>query len=158
MQKNSNRHSFYSAMSGLYPSGQLLQTVVNLVVGTEYDLSVDFKVLINNIAITESCYVYLYHDSLTTPNIVRTDVASYNRNSDNWKTLAGKYIATSSNMMFGVYVTCSPYRIPQVSIIFDNAVIRGRCHLICVFSLSLQHITVVDKISVRDWRREESID
>ncbi|KAJ3568630.1 hypothetical protein NPX13_g6356 [Xylaria arbuscula] len=111
-------------ISGVYPFQQVNQILNSLVVGRQYDMSVDFKVLVTNVAITESCTVNLYHDSLASSNIVASKQAGYNQNTRDWQTLAGQFTATSSSTLFGIYVTCSPYIIPQINIYFDNAALR----------------------------------
>jgi hypothetical protein len=108
------------------------------VVGTEYELSFDFKVGVANIAVTESCTIYLYHDSLSTSNVVRQTTGSFSLSTnDRWQTLAGKYTATSDSAVFGFYATCSPYRIPQISIYVDNAYMRGKNDLSTVEPISV---------------------
>lgn len=100
----------------------------DLVVGTEYDFSIDYSVVISEYDyITESCTAYLYYDSLSNSNTLASKVASYTIDSvKGWNTLSGKYTATSSSTLFGFYISCSPYELPQVTIYADNAVIRGK--------------------------------
>lgn len=112
--------------SGIYSFQHVYQTVNNLVVGTEYDFSADVNLIVTNLAITESCIIYLYHDSLTSPNLIASKTSVFRSGTENWQTVAGKYTATGSDTVFGIYITCSPYRLPQLSIYFDNAILRGK--------------------------------
>ncbi|KAI0438191.1 hypothetical protein F4803DRAFT_569825 [Xylaria telfairii] len=119
-------HSLKS--SAVYAANVLSQTVNDLAVGTEYEFSIDYRIAVTDYAyITETCTAYLYHDSLSYANLFGSKVASYTINSDKiWITLSGKYTATSSSTLFGFYVACTPYRLPQISIYADNAIVRGK--------------------------------
>jgi len=115
-------------MSGVYPYNLISQAVSGLTVGTEYEFAFDIKVSITNVAITESCSAFLYHDTLSSGNVIKQNARTYNLNNVNWETLTGKWTATSTNTVFGIYVTCSPYRIPQINIFLDNAILRGKSY------------------------------
>ncbi|KAJ6112297.1 hypothetical protein N7523_008358 [Penicillium sp. IBT 18751x] len=119
-QESDGSHSLL--LNGIYPFWQVSQTISGLVPGTTYQASIDFLLVISQVAITESCAVYLFHDSLSTANIINRNFAIYNKNSNSqWVTLSGPVTATSESVMFGFYASCTPYRIPQVIAYLDNA-------------------------------------
>ncbi|RAO73482.1 uncharacterized protein BHQ10_009494 [Talaromyces amestolkiae] len=107
--------------SGVYPFQYIYQTISGLVPGTTYQASVDFMVVITNAAITEFCTVDLYHDSASAANLINGNTASYRSTNSQWLTLSGPFTATTESHIFGIYITCSPYRIAQVAIYIDNA-------------------------------------
>ncbi|KAJ8124611.1 hypothetical protein O1611_g9029 [Lasiodiplodia mahajangana] len=123
----------YSLMSTtVYPYQLVTQTVGDLVVGTAYEFSVDFNIIVSNLAITETCTMYLYHDSLTTTNLVSWKNNAYNMSPKGWQTLSGTYTATTTSVLFGIYTACSPYRLSQIAIYLDNAVLRGPSTQVCI--------------------------
>ncbi|KAI0102116.1 hypothetical protein GGR51DRAFT_574260 [Nemania sp. FL0031] len=123
----------YSLMTTSQYSYQLVtQTVNDLVVGTAYEFSVDFNIIVSNVGLVESCTMYLYHDVLSSTNLVAVKAGAYNLNSNkDWKTLTGTYTATATSALLGFYTVCSPYRIPQIAIYLDNAVLRGPATQVC---------------------------
>ncbi|TGJ81545.1 hypothetical protein E0Z10_g7212 [Xylaria hypoxylon] len=91
------------------------QTLTNLVVGETYTVSVDFQGVVNSIyTISEQCIIYLYHDALTTTNLITYKLLQFNRNvNTGWQTLGGTYKATSATYTFGLYASCTPYKTPR---------------------------------------------
>ncbi|KAI1737851.1 hypothetical protein F4680DRAFT_427240 [Xylaria scruposa] len=113
--------------TAVYSYNLVTQTVNDLVVGTQYDFSIDFNIIVTNVGLVESCTMYLLHDSVSSSSIIALKSGVYNLHSNQgWQTLAGQYTATSSSTTFEVYTICSPYRIPQISIYIDNAILRGK--------------------------------
>ncbi|KAJ2987468.1 hypothetical protein NUW58_g4491 [Xylaria curta] len=101
------------------------QTIRNLAVGTAYDVSIDLRgVVSSSYSITEQCTMYLYHDALTTTNLIDYKITQFNRNLNSmWVTLGGKYTATKDNILLGFYATCTPYRTPVVfNLYVDNVI------------------------------------
>ncbi|KAJ5994779.1 hypothetical protein N7481_001756 [Penicillium waksmanii] len=69
-----------------------------------------------------TCNIYLYHDALTTANLIEYKAGtSYNRYSQ-WSTVSGPFTATSSSALFGFYAVCSPYHTNNIfNLYLDNA-------------------------------------
>ncbi|KAI1307187.1 hypothetical protein F5Y03DRAFT_394230 [Xylaria venustula] len=68
----------------------VLQQTVQLVVGQTYDISLDLRGDVSqSYSITEQCIIYLYHDALTTTNLLASGVKQYNRAvNTGWQTLS----------------------------------------------------------------------
>ncbi|KXJ88677.1 hypothetical protein Micbo1qcDRAFT_197079 [Microdochium bolleyi] len=104
------------------------QTLNNLVIGETYDISLSFNGVVNpQYAVTEQCIMYLYHDSLTTSNLIQQRVFPFSRSTNTgWQTFGGSYTATSSTLTLGYYASCTPYRTPTIyNLYIDNAIVRG---------------------------------
>lgn len=70
----------------------------------------------------------MYHDSLTTGNLITSYVGTVTTTSTiQWKTYSGTYTPTSSSFEFGVYYAC-PYNYYSINTFFDNVVVEGKTH------------------------------
>ncbi|ROV92210.1 hypothetical protein VMCG_09305 [Cytospora schulzeri] len=90
---------------------QLHQTLNDLQVGVPYDFSFDFLIVANQTnGLMENCAIYMHHDALTVDNlIVRTTSITLPTMAATWKTYGGTYTPTSSSIVLGISVGCSPY-------------------------------------------------
>lgn len=148
----SSRLTIYtSVISGnLVTTSYVRQSISNLQAGLTYNISVDLKAVVNPVySITEQCFFYIYHDSLTTNDLITQLSRQYTRADSSWATYGGAVTPASSNMDIGMVLSCSPY---HTSVIFnaciDNAVMQGehpsslslgvvhtlRVHDLCVIS------------------------
>jgi hypothetical protein len=104
------------------------QTLTNLEVGKQYTISVDLQGVVSQpYSITEQCVIYLYHDALTTTNLLANKVIQFNHNlNTGWQTFSSTYTATSATLLFGFYAYCTPFKTPVIfNAYLDNAVVRG---------------------------------
>lgn len=103
------------------------QTVSGLQVGTPYNVSVDFKAVVNPAyTLQVSCTFYMYHDTLTTNNLITQFNKVYTRSDDTWNTYGGTFIPASSSLEIGWVLACSnSYAASIFNVYFDNAVVDG---------------------------------
>lgn len=96
-------------------------------VGTPYTFSLDIgRVSTTGAQYSGACYVYVYHDSLTTNNLITSSVGVVTTTGTiQWKTYSGTYTPTASSFEFGVYVAC-PYVYYAVKSYMDNVVVTGK--------------------------------
>ncbi|KAJ8119274.1 hypothetical protein ONZ43_g3743 [Nemania bipapillata] len=102
------------------------QTLSNLVVGEQYTISIDLQGVISQAySVSEQCIVYLFHDALSSTNLIASKLIQFNHNTNTgWQTIGGTYTATSSNLMFGFYTYCTPYKTAVIfNAYLDNAVL-----------------------------------
>lgn len=95
-------------------------------VGTPYTFSVDVgRISTNGYTYSGACYFYMYHDSLTTSNLIASSVGTFTSTSTiTWKTISGTYTPTASSFEFGFYVAC-PYYYTLINSYLDNVVVEG---------------------------------
>lgn len=103
----------------------LTQTLNNLQVGVPYDVSFDMLGVVGSQALLSNCQIYVYHDTLSTANLIQhTSTAFVRGNTYSWKTYGGRYTPTSSSALIGFYVYCAPYTSSNINLFrlyFDNA-------------------------------------
>lgn len=118
----------------------ITQTLNNLQVGVSYDFSIDVLGVVNpSYPVSETCIFYMYHDALTTSDLITHENRIYTKSTNSWQTFSGTYTPTSSSMLFGVYMTCSPYHTTQIfNVYFDNAVAKGTSHCSTGVSMGAQ--------------------
>ncbi|KAJ4391117.1 hypothetical protein N0V93_004732 [Gnomoniopsis smithogilvyi] len=120
--------SYSLLISGnLVATSYVRQTISNLQIGLTYNVSVDLKAVVNPVySVMEQCFLYIYHDSLTTNNLITSLSKQYTRADSAWTTYGGTVTPTSTDMEIGMVLSCSPY---HTSVIFnaylDNAIMNA---------------------------------
>lgn len=118
----------YSLLPGSLLTTYTRQSLSNLQVGLTYNVSVDLKAVVNPVySLTQQCYFYIYHDSLTTTNLITSFNKQYTRADTAWTTYGGTVTPSSTDMVIGIVLSCALYR---SSVIFntylDNAIMQGK--------------------------------
>lgn len=111
-----------------------------------YDISFDLLGVAGSIATQQSCLIYIYHDTLTTNNLILRSAAYYNRGTaPSWKTYGASYTPTSSSVLVGFYVSCaSSYTTNGLKLYMDNAIAKGEAHHFpSRYSMGLESSTAV---------------
>lgn len=123
------------------------QTVSNLEVGLAYNVSVDLKAVVNPAyALQVSCQFYMFHDAITTSNLITRFSKVYTRADSTWNTYGGTVTPTSSSMMLGWVMACSTtYTSSIFNTYFDNAVMEGK-HLV-MSPFHMKHVLPLHLIS-----------
>lgn len=120
--------TYQSLISGNTGTTYTRQSASNLQIGLTYNVSVDLKVVVNpQYSIVESCYVYMYHDSLTTNTLIAQSLKQYTRANTAWTTYGGTVTPTSTDMEIGIVLSCSPYHSSTIfNAYLDNAIMQGK--------------------------------
>lgn len=120
--------TYHSLISGNTVTTYTRQSLSNLQIGSTYDVSVDLKAVVNPLySLAEQCFLYIYHDSLTTNNLITTSSKQYTRTDTAWVTYGGTVTPTSTDMVIGIVLSCSPYHSSTIfNAYLDNAIMQGK--------------------------------
>lgn len=92
----------------------------------------DLKAVVNPaIALQVSCTFYMYHDSITTDNLITRFSKVYTRSDNDWSTYGGVFTPASSSLELGWVLACTTtYAASVFSTYFDHAIVEGESELV----------------------------